>query len=165
MWNLTLLFVEHAKEINRFLRKRGHQPDVAADLTQDVFLKMLSTAIPSKNDNPRAYLHRVARNLSIDVYRREQVVEMVNLQEEEYCNIPDTAPNPEKIIYDRQKLAIVEKAMAELPEKTRKAFELYRLGDMTIREVADEVGLSVSRTWTLIHSAYLHLQKSLQAGA
>lgn len=40
MWDLKRLFQKHAQEIDRFLRKRGHQPDVASDLTQDVFLRV-----------------------------------------------------------------------------------------------------------------------------
>jgi RNA polymerase sigma factor (sigma-70 family) len=161
MWNLKLLFAEYAKEINRFLRKRGHQPEVAADLTQEVFLKMLSVTSPVNDDNPRAYLHQVARNLSIDLFRREQIIETVDLQDDELENIQDGAPGPEKITYDREQLAQVDAVMAQLPEKTRRAFELYRLGDMTIREVADEIDMSVSRTWTLIRAAYLSLEQHM----
>lgn len=161
MWNLNVLFVAYAKEINRFLRKRGHQPEVAADLTQEVFLKMLNVAKPVKDDNPRAYLHQVARNLSIDLFRRETVVQTVDIEEEAFENIQDGTPGPEQITYSRQQLAIIDTALAQLPDKTRRAFELYRLGDLTIREVAEEIDMSVSRTWALIHAAYMHLQEAM----
>ncbi|HEE4993110.1 RNA polymerase sigma factor [Agrobacterium tumefaciens] len=161
MWDLKRLFQKHAQEIDRFLRKRGHQPDVASDLTQDVFLKLLTSSPPKHSENPRAYLHTIARNVSVDLYRREQIVQREDLSEEEYADIADPTPGPDKVVHHRQRLATVDRALSELPEKTRRAFELYRLGDMTISEVADELGLSVSRTWTLIRRAYLHLQASL----
>lgn len=160
MWNIQHLFVQHAREIDRFLRRRGHSPETAADLTQDTFVRVL-TAAPADANNPRAYLHRVARNLSVDLSRRNRVVEFVALPDEDLHRIADSGPSPETIVYDRQRLAIVEQAMGEMPEKTRRAFEMHRLGDRTLAEVASELDLSVSRTWKLVREAYLHLRRRL----
>ncbi len=160
MWDIKCLFLKHAREIDRFLRRNGHNAEVASDLTQDVFLRILASAPPGHDENPRAYLHQVARNLSIDLHRRDKLIGN-EMWEENVSPITYDAPGPEKIINDRQRLAIVNRALETLPEKTRQAFELYRLGDMTIAEVAAELDLSVSRTWTLIRRAYLHLRASL----
>jgi len=161
MWNLKSLFHKHAQEIQRFLQKRGHGPDVAADLTQDVFLRILGSDAPKRDDNPRAYLHRVAHNISVDRYRREKVAAIDYLSEEEYCALPDESPDPEKLISDRQQLKVLEGGLKALPEQTRRAFELYRLGELTIAEVAQELDLSVSYTWALIRRAYQHLRTTL----
>lgn len=164
-WDLRHLFLRHAQEINRFLRRRGHSAETAADLTQDTFVRLL-TAVPGGSaDNPRAYLHRVARNLSVDLYRRERLVEYVELPDEEANGLADLTPGPETIVYDRQRLLIVERALSELPEQTRMAFEMHRLGEKTMQEVASVLGLSVSRTWTLIRRAYLHLRARLHDAA
>lgn len=159
-WDFQTLFLRHAREINRLLRGRGHASDIAADLTQDTFVRVM-TATPATADNPRAYLKQVARNLSVDFHRRERIVEHVFLPDDEMRRIADESPSPESVVYDRQRLAIVEKALLELPEKTRRAFELHRLGERTIADVAAELGLSVSRTWTLIRRAYRHLRNRL----
>ncbi len=165
MWNLQRLFQNHARELHRFFRRRGHNAETAADLTQDTFVRVMS-ATPSGNEhNPRAYLHQVARNLSIDLYRRERIVEYVDMPDEEWRRVADTTPTPETIVYDRQRLLIIEKALLELPEQTRRAFELHRLDEKTIAEVASELGLSVSRTWTLIKRGYVHLRACLNEDA
>lgn len=167
MWNLQRLFQNHARELNRFFRRRGHNAETAADLTQDTFVRVMSASSSGssgqsgKDNNPRAYLHQVARNLSIDLYRRERVVEYVNMPDEEWRRIADMTPTPETIVYDRQRLMIIEKALLELPEQTRRAFELHRLDEKTIAQVAGELGLSVSRTWTLIKRGYVHLRACL----
>ncbi|MBD7989730.1 RNA polymerase sigma factor [Ochrobactrum quorumnocens] len=164
MWNLQRLFQNHARELNRFFRRRGHNAETAADLTQDTFVRVMSASSsgPSgKDNNPRAYLHQIARNLSIDLYRRERIVEYVNMPDEEWRRVADATPTPETIVYDRQRLMIIEKALLELPEQTRRAFELHRLEEKTIAEVASELGLSVSRTWTLIKRGYVHLRARL----
>lgn len=161
MWDLHNLFKRYAGEIDRALRRRGHTADTAADLTQDTFVRVMTSNSKVKPSNPGAYLHQVARNLSVDLYRREQRAELVDLTEEFFRAIADPTPGQETAVIDQQKLAIVETALLELPEKTRTAFELHQLDGYTISEVADVIGLSVSRTWTLIRRAYLHLRTRL----
>ncbi|GEC17694.1 RNA polymerase sigma factor [Nitrobacter winogradskyi] len=165
IWDIQNLFRRHAREIDRFLRRRGHNPDTAADLTQDAFVRLLTATPSSSDDNPRAYLHRVAHNLSVDLMRRERRILNVYLPDEEMRQVADTAPLPEAFVYDRQRLQIVDKAMLELPEKTRRAFEMHRMGEKTMAEVAVELGLSTSRTWTLIRRAYRHLRERLNDDA
>lgn len=160
-WDPHGLFVRHAREIDRFLRRRGHTPETAADLTQDTFVRVMTATPNGEGENPRAYLWRVARNLSIDLKRRERVVEHVHLADDDFQRIADSAPSAETVVYDRQRLAIVEKALLELPQRTRMAFEMHRLGEKTMSEVAVELGLSTSRTWTLIRRAYQHLRARL----
>ncbi len=162
MWNPQLLFQKHAGEINRFLRKCGHGQDEAADLTQDVFTRLLGAPRLGRDDNSRAYLYAVARNLSTDVYRRQQLARFADITEDHYHGIPDPSPSPERIVSDRQQLQAMDRALAELPPKTRRAFELYRFGDLTITQVAGELGLSISRTWTLVQRACLHVRASVR---
>jgi len=161
MWDIHNLFIRHAREINRFLRRRGHSPETAADLTQDTFVRVLTASPQGVVNNPQAYLHLVARNLSIDLRRRERIVSYVDLPDEEFQRVLDLSPSPETVVYDRQRLAIVERAILELPEKTRRAFEMHRLGELTINQVAVELGLSTTRTWTLVRQAYRHLRGRL----
>ena len=159
MWDIQILFRKHAREINRFLRRRGHSPETAADLTQDTFLRILTT-VPqegSPDHNPKAYLYRVSRNLSINHARYERLKGTVDLNEDVVAAFADPSPSAETVIYDRQRLKLTENALAELPARTRAAFELHRLGDRTISDVAQELGLSTTRTWALIREAYRHI--------
>ncbi|TXI04162.1 MAG: sigma-70 family RNA polymerase sigma factor [Rhizobium sp.] len=164
-WDLNGLFRRHAKEVVRFLRRRGVNEETASDLTQDAFVRLLSYSGSPHGDgsNPRALLFHVARNLSIDLYRRERLAPRAELTDEEFLAIPDFSPSAETIVYDQQRLAITATALAELPERTRLAFELHRLGEMTIAEVAEQLGLSTTRTWALIRDAYHHIRLRLRA--
>lgn len=158
-WDLQSLFTRHAREINRFLRRRGHSAETADDLTQDTFVRVLTSPPPATdiNYNPRAYLYQVSRSLSINHQKRESLLKTTDLSADEMFEIADPAPSPEAVVYSRQCLAQVESALAELPERTRRAFEMHRLGEMTITAVAQELGLSTTRTWGLIREAYRHL--------
>jgi len=158
-WDIQDLFRRHAKGIARSLSRRGVSDEVAADLTQDAFVRVIS-APPQQAErrhNPRAYLYRTARNLSINHQRREALVEMVQLEVDAASEVPDPAPSPERIVYSRECLALTFEALAELPERTRLAFEMHRLGERTIAEVAEELEISTTRAWSLIREAYRHL--------
>lgn len=158
-WDIQALFRRHAKDITRSLCRRGLSEETAADIMQDTFVRVL-TAVPSDGaavQNPKAYLYRVSRNLSINHHRRERLVEMLNLDDEAFGEIADPAPTPEKIVHDRQLLRQTEAALAELPERTRLAFELHRLGENTLAEIAQKIGVSPTRVWVLIREAYRHI--------
>ena len=161
MWDIQDLFVRHARGIERFLRRRGHNSETAADLTQDTFLRVMTASSQVSDDNPKAYLHQIARNLSIDLIRRERRVEHAILSDEEILQVSDQLPSPEAIVYDRQRLAIVARALEELPYRSRQAFEMHRLGQQTLADISAHLGLSTTRTWALIRQAYLHLRSRL----
>lgn len=158
------LFDRHAREIERFLRRRGHTVETAADLTQDAFVRVLMTADEQEVGNPRAYLHKVARNLSIDLERQERRKTQADLSEQEIAAIADPSPSPETIVSDRQRLALAQDFLTSLPERTRYAFEAHRMREKTIAEIADELGLSKTRTWTLIRKAYDELRARVNEG-
>src|SRR5690606_36917825 len=56
-WDFQALFRKHAQELDRFLRRRGHNVETAADLTQDTFLRMMTATPQGQANNPRAYLY------------------------------------------------------------------------------------------------------------
>jgi RNA polymerase sigma factor (sigma-70 family) len=162
-WDLQDLFRRHAKGITKSLRRRGMDCETAADLTQDTFLKVLASP-PSaavKSHNPKAYLYQAARHLGIDHHRHERLFVRVDLCDEDFAAIVDPTPSAETLVYDRQKLKLVEAALAELPRRVREAFELHRMGELTIAEVAKRLDMSTTRTWVLIRDAYEHIEDRL----
>ena len=158
-WDIQTLFRRHAKGIARSLTRKGMAEETAADITQDTFLRVIATppAQDAQSHNPTAYLYQVSRNLGINHRRREALMETVDLDSEEALNIADPAPSPEKVVYSRQCLVQTYAALNELPERTRRAFEMHRLGERTLAEVAEELEISTTRAWTLIRDAYRHL--------
>lgn len=158
-WDIHTLFRRHAKGIARSLARKGMAEETAADITQDTFLRVIAKppASDAQNHNPAAYLYQVSRTLGINHRRREALIETVDLDDAEALNIADPAPSPEKIVYSRQCLVQTYSALNELPERTRHAFEMHRLGERTIAEVAEELDISTTRAWTLIRDAYRHL--------
>jgi RNA polymerase sigma-70 factor (ECF subfamily) len=163
-WDLSNLFRRYNADLTMALRRRGLSSDAAADIAQETFLRVLTVGSrmgadrEPDSDNPRGYLLRVARNLSIDLGRREGRSPFIGAAIDLFEATPDQAPSQEARLSDRQKLAAVAAALDELPERTRRAFEMHRLGERTLAEIAEALGLSVSRTAALIKDAYHHIR-------
>ncbi|MFT4013218.1 MAG: sigma-70 family RNA polymerase sigma factor [Paracoccus sp. (in: a-proteobacteria)] len=167
-WDIQTLFRSHSRRVTRSLVRRGMAMDVAEDLTQDVFLRLLDRdRTPPEQQagrDPAPLLLRIARNLMIDQWRREKVLPLTALPPAEVEAVADPAPLAEQRVYDRQRLELTAKALTEMPQRTRRAFELHRIEGHTIAEVAAELGVSTSRGWALIHDAYRRIRQTLNDG-
>lgn len=162
-WDIQKLFRRHAGDIALSLRRGGLTHEAAADLTQDTFLRVLASppARAGENHNPEAYLFRVSRNLRIDHQRRERRAKRIWLTDIDLSAIADPSPSPEAVVYGRERLMLVEAALAELPARQRVAFGLHRIGDMTVSQVGEKLGVSTGTAWSLIRDAYEHIDARL----
>jgi RNA polymerase sigma-70 factor (ECF subfamily) len=92
---------------------------------------------------PRAYLTTVARGLVIDQYRRRDL-ERACLEalaaEPERC-----APSPEQRLLMLETLMEVDRLLDGLPAKARAAWLYSRLDRLSHAEIAERLGVSVSR--------------------
>lgn len=159
------LFSAYAKDLIRTLKNRGASNDVAADITQDIFVKLLTQhakdGLQQPIANPKAYLKRAALNLFIDRHRRGQTSRVVDIDQDSLADIADATPSPEQIAIHRQRLEITQMALSELPERTRYAFEMHRLGEKNLKEIAAELNISTTRVWVLVREAYSHIKERL----
>lgn len=129
----------------------------AEDVVQDAYLRFdaLESRTQGASDvitHPVAYLYRIVRNLSLNCVRR-QASEGLSAGSEVLESLSTTAPTPEREVQCREELQLVAEALAGLPERTRRAFELYRLGGHTLQQVASILGISVGLTHQLVRDA------------
>lgn len=124
--------------------------DQADDVVQDAYLKISEATTLFEVKQPISYVSRVVRNLAIDRCRRSAFESTLFAKEEEGEAASYASHSPEVIAIDRQALAQV---VDELPERTRRAFELYRSGSHTQREVAHLLGISTTLVNFMIRDA------------
>lgn len=141
--DLRGLFTEMREELQRLLRRRTGDRELAADLTHDVFIKLsaIKAVIPDQSHG-RAYLFRMAGNLAIDHGRTE--TRRADILTGSQVLFEDAQPDPERIAVGRDQLRRIELALAELPERCREVVHLSQVQGLTHREIADRLGVSVS---------------------
>lgn len=88
----------------------------------------------------RAWLFRVARNLVIDEARRAQIIKFEQLVD---VDLIEEIGAAEARLGARDTLRRLEAIVETLPIQARRAFILRRVHDKSVREIAEEMGLSV----------------------
>jgi RNA polymerase sigma-70 factor, ECF subfamily len=134
---LAALYQRYVARVYRFLRMRCSSPDEAADLTQQVFLKM-AEALPRYRERGvpfAAWLFRIARNAAIDHARRQRgTVPWESLTE---SAAPDDV---EAWVLDREARARVGALLAGLSSDERELLSLRFAAGLSSREIAAVVG-------------------------
>ncbi|BBK36648.1 DNA-directed RNA polymerase sigma-70 factor [Allostella sp. ATCC 35155] len=145
--DLTDLFLAHRRGLHAFLNRKLRNPDVAADLTQETFLRFAEFRAGNPTvaiAHERSYIYRTAHNLAIDHLRRERQAPTDSADEAAIAEVADELPSQETIVSGRSELDRIREALLELPERTRQVFALARIEGLIYQEVADRLGISTS---------------------
>ena len=148
------------EDLRRFVRRRTGSKSLADDVVQDTWVRA-STSAAAMPKNARAYVFRMAGNLAIDHLKREAVRsdrEAGIATDQTVCN----ALSPETEVAARQELAILAAAVQELPARRRHIFILYRGQGLTMRQIAQRLGLSEKTVENQIARAVVHCRNRLK---
>lgn len=153
------LYFHHAAELRGFLSARLRCEETAADLTQEIFVR-LSGQNEAEVRNPLAFAYCIARNLVVDHYRNMRK-RPETAESRVFDDMPSSAPDPEETAAFRQLMHRAEAAVAELSPQCRRAFVLNRFEGLSQVEVAERMGISRQMTERHIAKALLHLRTRL----
>jgi RNA polymerase sigma factor (sigma-70 family) len=156
----TTLFVEHRGSLVNYANGIVHDRASAEDVVQEAYLRFSAAARNDQIVNPVSYLYRIVRNLALD-WQRRRAVEAPRAAMPVMENLPCDAPSAERVLFYRDELRVISEALAELPERTRIAFRMYRLEGRTLQVIADHLGVSVVRTHQLVKEAIVHAARRL----
>lgn len=145
--NIGKLRNEWGDKLQLFAYSYVHSSEVAEDLVQDVFLKILEHKINiSEYNNIGSLLYTILRNKCLD-YIKHKMVEnnhMQDVAEKNYLQASKYALEDDsiKIITDNQIRKILRDAIASLPDTTREIFILSKFKDKKYQEIADLYDIS-----------------------
>lgn len=139
---LEAVYLANRDRLIRFLIARG-AGDAAEDLIQDLWLKVSGRA-DGPIANPLSYLHRAADALMIDRYRSRRQAERRDEAWVAAAPAPTTEPVADRSIIARQEAARAAAALAELGPRREAVFRRVRLDGIAQRQVAAELGVSLS---------------------
>lgn len=167
------LVSRHKQTIYQFILARVGNRDMAADLTQDVFVKLLNSARQYRATGKfRSWLFRIAQNLWIDAHRKQKRATIVSLHQNvatgdnEDTNLvdylEDGTTNPADAAEFLELQDIVKCALDALPEKQRTCLILYQYHGLSYKEIAASQDCPVGTVKSRIHTALIQVRKVLK---
>lgn len=163
---------QESARLRNFIRRYVSDPAEAEDVLQDVFYELVEAYRMMKPvEQVAAWLFRVARNRTIDLFRkrkREQVgTPVVENEEGELLRLEDLLPSPDagpEAAYARTVLLEeLDAALDELPAEQREVFLAHEMMGQSFKEIAAETGVGVNTLLSRKRYAVLHLRERLRA--
>lgn len=152
--SLGEVFIAHRAQLWRVARKIVSATDLADDVVQDAYLKIVDGASVRQAVQPVGYCFQVVRNMALDYCRRHRTEATYRSfdVEVEVLDIPN-AETPDRRMRERQVIHAIDRALDALPPRTRQVFELYRIEGLTQREIAARLGCALGLVNGLIADA------------
>jgi len=156
----------HEGKVRSWLRRYIQRltPSDVDDLMQDAYLHLCDVEF-TRITNARAYLGAILRNLLAEQARRARIVPMERLGEIEALRIPSEEPGPDRRAGAQQELEQLQRIVARLPERCRCAFELRTFYNLSLREVADEMNVTVKAVQKHLAAALVRINEAKNAEA
>ncbi|PAY02515.1 hypothetical protein CKO50_04595 [Pseudoalteromonas sp. HM-SA03] len=152
---LTGSIERYRLEVNRFLTRRVGCADTAADIFQSVAENLLRRDPNPPIEDVRAFLYRAAKNAAFNLQRSEctraelnvLIAPMMDEREER---------TPETIAESGEDVIKVNQAIQDLPILTRQIFTMYRLHGISQKDIAEQLGVSLSTVEKHVKKALCH---------
>lgn len=130
-------------ELTRFLQQNWRNRSDIDDLCQDIYARTYESAQHGIPKSARAFVFTVARNLLIDRIRAAQIVPIDTIADLESLTVASDLPLPDQRVAARQELRRLQAALDRLPPRCREAVVLRKIQGLSVREVAEHMGVSV----------------------
>lgn len=157
------LYLKHRGSLVNYANGIVRDRAGAEDVVQEAYLRFSSASSDERLiSNPVSYLYRIVRNLALDWVNRTSETASTG-QVSALEQVAQEGPTAEDVLHYRDELRTLADALAELPERTRIAFTMYRLEGCTLQQVGDRLGVSIVRAHQLVKDAILHAARRLDS--
>ena len=130
--------------LERFFQRRVKEREDIPDLIQDVFVRLLGRGGEANIEHLNSYVLQIAASVLVDRSRRRSVRHHDDHVQFDPQRSAEADIGPDRIVAGREALRMLMFAVEQMPERTRSVFVLRRLEQMSYKEIAKRLGLSVS---------------------
>lgn len=164
---LGALINRHQHRIYSFIYSKVFDRDIAEDIFQDTFIKVIRTLKRGKYNEEGKFLPwvmRIAHNLVIDHFRKNK--RMPKFDNSGDFNIfsvlSDNDLNAEKQLIKDQIESDVKELIKELPEDQLEVLTMRIYKDMSFKEISERTGVSINTALGRMRYALINLRKIIE---
>ncbi len=164
------LLRRYETQIFNFSLRYLRSADLAEDVTQDTFMRIVQRAAEFKHESRfSTWLYTIARNLCVDQLRKQRHRRHPSLEQSDEHGraleerLPDSRPDgsTERSAVAHEIRAQVVLAVEDLPEDQREVFLLRHVGDVSFKDIATITGVGENTVKSRMRYALERLQKAL----
>ena len=165
--SFEILIKRHKQRIYNFIFSKVLNRDVAEDIFQDTFIKVINTLKRGKYNEEGKFLPwtmRIAHNLIIDHFRR--VKRIPNFKNTDDFDIFSVLGNgelsAEKQLINEQIFKDVRSLLEELPEDQREVLVMRMYKDMSFKEISETTGVSINTALGRMRYSLINMRKLIE---
>ena len=154
--SFTLLYRRRHGGIYRFALQMSGSPQVAEDVTHDVFLFLMKdgNVFDAARGSVSSFLFGVARNYVLRRFRGDHAtVPFADDEEDQDFDRETNEPGPLDDLTRAETIESVRKAVLSLPEKYREVVVLCELQELSYGETAEALGCAIGTVRSRLHRA------------
>ena len=164
---LEIIINRHKQRIFSFILSKVLDREIAEDIFQDTFIKVIKTLKRGAYNEEGKFLPwvmRIAHNLIIDHFRRnKRIPTFKNTDEFDiFSVISDNVLNAESQIIKSQILDDVRSIINELPEDQKEVLMMRMHKDMSFKEIAENTDVSINTALGRMRYALINLRKLIE---
>tara|TARA_R100000789_G_scaffold44227_1_gene45358 strand:+ start:214 stop:798 length:585 start_codon:yes stop_codon:yes gene_type:complete len=164
---LSKLITRHQHRIYSFIFSKVFDRDVAEDIFQDTFIKVINTLKRGKYNEEGKFLPwvmRIAHNLVIDHFRRNKRMPIFDNSGDFniFSVLSDSDLNVETQIIKDQIENDVKELIKELPEDQLEVLTMRIYKDMSFKEISERTGVSINTALGRMRYALINLRKIIE---
>lgn len=162
---VTVLIERHRKRVYDYIRMMVKDADLADDLFQETFIKVLKSLREERYvDNGKfvAWVMRIAHNQIIDHFRRQKQQNNVSNDDVGYDllnNKKFSDKTIEEHMVSDQISEDIRRLVDFLPEEQREVVVMRHYNDLSFKEIADQTGVSINTALGRMRYALINLRK------
>ena len=160
------LFNRYESKIYSYIYSMVHNAEVASDLFQDTFTKVINKMDENYNEEGKwiAWVMRIAHNATIDYLRRAKKFVNISSNEEENTDffhrvVDEGALDPSQVYIQHEEKKRMYKQISRLPEEQRAVIMLRHYEELSFKEIAEITGVSINTALGRMRYALSNLRK------
>jgi RNA polymerase sigma factor (sigma-70 family) len=156
------LFAQHGGALRAFLSRRVRKSPDAAELAQEVYLRMLRLEDSSIIENPEAYLYTVASNLAKEHSRSEaRAGSALDIDDPHIQQQLAELPGFGSELDTQQRIKRLQVVLRQLPAKCQAAVVLQYWHGLSYEEIGQRLGISTNMVKKYLSQAMVHCRKRM----
>ena len=164
---LKTLILRHEKKVFSYIMLSVKNRELAEDIFQDTFIKVINTLRSGNYKEEGKFLQwvmRIANNLKIDYYRKNQRMPMLESGTEYdiFDFISEVDMSVEQKMITEQIYEDVKRAVQYLPDEQREVLEMRIFQGISFKDISELTGVSINTALGRMRYALINLRKIIK---